>query len=89
MKGRDIALATLHREPVARPCINSCWMTNTTYMSRLAGRDYWSDREAVFLEYLLRHLRRIIIAGGPVRCIDILKMLAFTCVHRFASRLFD
>ena len=54
MKGREIALATLHRESVSEPCINYCWMTNSAYMSRLAGRDYWQDPEGVFFEYLRR-----------------------------------
>ena len=54
MRGRDIALATLHHERVSEPCINFCWMTSSSYMSRVAGRDYWSDREGVFFEYL-RH----------------------------------
>ncbi|MFC1525724.1 uroporphyrinogen decarboxylase family protein [Candidatus Latescibacterota bacterium] len=52
MRGRDIALATLMREPVAEPCINFCWMTNSSYLSSAAGRDFWSDREGVFYEYL-------------------------------------
>lgn len=50
--GSEIALATLMREKVDRPCINYCWMTSSSYMSKVAGRDYWSDREGVFLEYL-------------------------------------
>ena len=54
MKGRDIALATLMREEVHEPCINYSWMTNSSYMTKVAGRDYWSDREGVFFEYL-RH----------------------------------
>ncbi len=49
MKGRDIALATLMREEVDAPCINFSWMTNSSYMSSVTGRDYWSDREGVFL----------------------------------------
>ena len=53
MKGRDIALATLHHERVPEPCINYCWMTNAGFMSRLAGRDYWSDPEGVFNTFLL------------------------------------
>lgn len=52
MKGRDIALATLMREEVNEPCINFSWMTNSSYMSSVAGRDYWSDREGVFFAYL-------------------------------------
>jgi hypothetical protein len=54
MKGNEIALATLMREKVARPCINYSWMTSSTYMSKVAGRDYWCDREGVFFEYLHR-----------------------------------
>lgn len=54
MRGRDVALATLLREEVAEPCINYSWMTSSSYLSRAAGRDYWSDREGVFFEYLRR-----------------------------------
>ena len=54
MKGSEIALATLMREKVDRPCINYSWMTSSSYMSTVAGRDYWSEREGVFYEYL-RH----------------------------------
>ena len=54
MDGRDIALATLMRERVERPCINYSWMTSSTYMSAVTGREYWSDREDVFYEYLRR-----------------------------------
>ncbi len=54
MKGCDIALATLMREKVDQPCINYSWMTNSKYMSKVTGRDYWSDREGVFFEYLHR-----------------------------------
>ena len=52
MKGSEIALATLMRETVDRPCLNYSWMTSSTYMSKVTGRDYWSDREGVFFEYL-------------------------------------
>jgi len=52
MKGRDTALATLMRQEVREPCIGFCWMTNTSYMTKVAGRDYWSDREGVFFDYL-------------------------------------
>lgn len=52
MRGRDIALATLLREEVAEPCINYSWMTSSSYLSRAASRDYWSDCEGVFFEYL-------------------------------------
>lgn len=54
MTGSEIALATLLREQVDRPCISYCWMTNSSYISAVAGRDYWSDREGVFFEYLRR-----------------------------------
>ena len=54
MKGSEIALASLMREKVGQPCINYSWMSNSSYMSKLAGRDYWSDREGVFFEYLRR-----------------------------------
>jgi hypothetical protein len=52
MRGRDVALATLLREEVREACINYSWITNSSYMSKVAGRDYWSDREAVFFDYL-------------------------------------
>ncbi len=54
LKGRDIALATLMREAVDPPCINYSWMTSSSYMSYVTGRDYWSDREGVFYDYLKR-----------------------------------
>jgi len=52
--GREIALATLHRQQVPYPCINYCWMTNTAHMSRITGRDYWADPQAVFAEWIRR-----------------------------------
>ena len=52
MKGSEIALATLMREKVDRPCINYSWMTHSSYMSHVAGQNYWSDREGVFFQYL-------------------------------------
>jgi len=54
MKGKDVALATLMRQDVEEPCINYCWMTSSSYMSKVAGRDYWSDPEGAFFEYLRR-----------------------------------
>lgn len=54
MTGHDIALATLMREDVREPCINYSWMTNSSYLSKAAGRDYWTDPEDVFYGYL-RH----------------------------------
>ncbi len=52
MKGSEIALVTLMRENPGAPCINYSWMTSSSYMSNVAGRDYWVDREGVFFEYL-------------------------------------
>lgn len=52
MKGSEIALATLMRENPGAPCINYSWMTSSSYLSKVAGRDYWGDREGVFFEYL-------------------------------------
>ena len=52
LKGSEIALATLMGENPGMPCINYSWMTNSKYMSKAAGRDYWTDRERVFFEYL-------------------------------------
>ena len=46
--------ATLMREDAGAPCINYSWMTSSSYLNRAAGRDYWSDREGVFHEYLHR-----------------------------------
>ena len=54
MKGSESALTTLMREDIAEPCINYSWMTSASYMSKVTGRDYWADREAVFFEYLRR-----------------------------------
>jgi len=54
MKGSEIALATLMRENPGAPCINYCWMTSSSYMSRVTGQDYWADPEGVFFEYLRR-----------------------------------
>ncbi|MGI5816608.1 MAG: uroporphyrinogen decarboxylase family protein [Armatimonadota bacterium] len=54
MTGREVALATLHREDVALPCITSCFVTHSTYISRVIGRDYWADPEANFCEFVRR-----------------------------------
>ena len=54
MDGSEIALATLMREDPGAPCINFSWMTSSSYLSKVAGRDYWADREGVFFEYLHR-----------------------------------
>ncbi|MBT6146184.1 MAG: hypothetical protein HOH74_12180 [Gemmatimonadetes bacterium] len=54
LAGSEVALATLMRQDPGAPCINYSWMTNASYMSKVTGRDYWADREAVFFEYLHR-----------------------------------
>ena len=54
MTGREIALATLHREDVPLPCITSCWVTHSAYISRVIGRDYRQDPEAGFCEFVRR-----------------------------------
>ena len=54
MDGREIALGTLHQQAVPRPCINYCWITNSRFMSHVAGRDYWADPQPVFVEYIRR-----------------------------------
>ena len=53
-RGSEIALATLMREDPGAPCINYCWMTSGSYLSKGTERDYWVDREGVFFEYLQR-----------------------------------
>lgn len=52
MDGRQIALGTLHRQDVPQPCMTSGWLTGSRYMSRVTGRDYWSDPESVFLQFI-------------------------------------
>jgi len=54
MDGREVALGTLYQQEVPLPCINYCWMTNSAYMSRVAGRDYWAEPEGVLAEYVRR-----------------------------------
>ncbi len=54
MTGREVALATLHREDVPLPCITSCWVTHSAYISRVIGRDYWEDPEEGFCEFVRR-----------------------------------
>ena len=67
MKGREVALANLHREDVEEPCINFCWMTNTAFMSRLVGRDYWAEGRTVQSLGLagrsVRDLRYLVLEG--------------------------
>ncbi len=54
MTGREVAEATLHREDVPLPCITSCWITHSAYISGVIGRDYWCDPEAGFCEFVRR-----------------------------------
>ncbi len=54
MDGREVALATLHREDVPLPCLTNCWVTHSAYISRVIGRDYWRDPEAGFCEFVRR-----------------------------------
>ncbi len=52
MDGNEIAIATLMRENPGFPCVNYCWMTNSAYMSKKAGRNYWDDRKGVFFDFI-------------------------------------
>ena len=52
MDGVEVAWRTLAQEPVAQPCIAASWLMKGDYYSRVTGRDYWGDREAVFLQAL-------------------------------------
>ena len=54
MNGREIALATLYREHVPYPAMTSGWLTGSSYMSKVTGRDYWSDPQSVFLDFIHR-----------------------------------
>ncbi len=61
MTGRDIALATLHRERVPYPCYTQGFVTGSTFYSEVTGRDYWSDPEGCFVEMVKRVGANIII----------------------------
>lgn len=50
MDGRDIALATLHRQQAPYPCLTHCFVTNSRWYERITGLDYWADPEAVFVQ---------------------------------------
>ena len=54
MKGLEVAWRTLCQEEVTEPCIVSSWLMKGDYYSRVTGRDYWQDKESVFLEALPR-----------------------------------
>ena len=54
MDGREIALGTLYRQDVPEPCINYSWMTNSRFLSHVAGRSYWGDPQGVFIEFIHR-----------------------------------
>lgn len=54
MKGLEVAWRTLNQEAVKEPCIVASWLMKGDYYSRATGRDYWADKESVFLEALPR-----------------------------------
>ena len=54
MQGAEVAYRTLNQEQVDEPCIVASWLMKASYYSRAAGRDYWQDREGVFIEALPR-----------------------------------
>jgi len=54
VKGLEVAWRTLAQESVAEPCILASWLMKGDYYSRITGRDYWQDKEGVFLEALPR-----------------------------------
>lgn len=54
MKGMEVAWRTLSQETVDEPCIVASWLMKGDYYGRVAGRDYWRDKESVFLEALPR-----------------------------------
>lgn len=54
MKGLEVAWLTLDQEEVAEPCIVASWLMKASYYSRAVGRDYWRDKEGVFVEALPR-----------------------------------
>ena len=54
MNGREIALATLHRQEVPYPCYTQGFVTGSAYYTRVTGRDYWADPQGVFIELVRR-----------------------------------
>jgi hypothetical protein len=54
MKGLEVAWRTLLQEDIDEPCIVGSWIMKGDYYSRLVGRDYWADKENVYLEALVR-----------------------------------
>ena len=54
MKGLEIAWRTLEQEQVGEPCIVGSWIMKGDYYSRAVRRDFWSDKEGVYLEALPR-----------------------------------
>jgi hypothetical protein len=61
MTGRDIALATLHRERVPYPCYTQGFITGSAFYTEVTGRDYWSAPEGCFVEMVKRVGANIII----------------------------
>ena len=54
MKGAEVAWRTLALERLEEPCIVGSWIMKGDYYTRIVGRDYWSDKENVYAEALLR-----------------------------------
>lgn len=54
MTGMEIAWRTLAQERLTEPCIAGFLVMKGDYYSRITGRDYWSAKDAVFLEALPR-----------------------------------
>lgn len=63
------------RQDIDQPCICYSWMTSSSYMSRVTGRDYWSDREGVFYDYLdrlpINFVPQYYFPGGDQRNIEL------------------
>ena len=52
MKGLEIAWRTLDQEMVTEPCILGSWVMKGDYYTRVTGKNYWRDKEAVYLQAL-------------------------------------
>lgn len=61
MTGREVAYATLSRQPVSLPCMTTGFVTNSAYYNRVTGRDYWADPESVFIDFVKASGANIII----------------------------
>ncbi|MGD9497685.1 MAG: uroporphyrinogen decarboxylase family protein [Armatimonadota bacterium] len=89
MDGREVALATLHREDVPLPCLTNCWITHSAYISRVVGRDYWSDTVGVFCEFVRRIGANLVpqwyIPGEAQRMLEIGQIMHATRQHEDAG----